>query len=140
MAINGLSQYDLFSSYNSINVMNRIPRVNPQEISEQDKQAAIGTEPVQQQETGSEPLSLDLEAIRPRNNASLENISLSLKSNSDFEMKGRDSSLSALDMEKAVSDMQKDQALLQYQYFVGNSNIISDDEDGAVLQKIPQSL
>lgn len=140
MAINGLSQYDLFSSYNSINVMNRIPRVNPQEISEQDKQAAIGTEPVQQQETGSEPLSLDLEAIRPRNNASLENISLSLKSNSDFEMKGRDSSLSALDVEKAVSDMQKDQALLQYQYFVGNSNIISDDEDGAVLQKIPQSL
>jgi len=140
MAINGLSQYDLFSSYNSINVMNRIPRVNPQEISEQEKQAAIGTEPVQQQETGSEPLSLDLEAIRPRNNASLENISLSLKSNSDFEMKGRDSSLSALDMEKAVSDMQKDQALLQYQYFVGNSNIISDDEDGAVLQKIPQSL
>lgn len=139
MAINGLGQYDLFSSYNSINVTDRIPRVNPQEIGGQEKRAAIDAEPAQQEAVPS-PLSLDLEAIRSRNNASLENISLSLKSNSDFEMKGRDSSLNALDMEKAVSDMQKDQALLQYQYFVGNSNIINDDEDGAVLQKIPQSL
>ncbi|MFT3984832.1 MAG: hypothetical protein QM697_13075 [Lachnospiraceae bacterium] len=139
MLINGLSQYDLFSAYNSSNAIDRIPEINSQVISEQGKHAAGAAETVRHHES-VEPLALNLEAIRPRSDASLENISLSLKSNGDFEMKGRDSSLSTLDVEKAVSDMQKDQALLQYQYFVGDSNIIGNDEDGAVLQKVPQSL
>ena len=139
MAINGLSQYDLFSSYNSINAMDRIPKVSPQEMDKQGNSLVIDTQAVQQPEN-SKPLALDLEAVRPREDASLENISLSFKSNSEFEMKGRDSSLKALDIEKAVSDMQKDQSLLQYQYFVGDSNIIRNDEDGVVFQKAPQSL
>ncbi len=139
MLINGLSQYDLFSAYNSSNAIDKIPEINSQVISGQGKHAAHAAETVPHQES-AEPLALNLEAIRPRSDASLENISLSLKSNGDFEMKGRDSSLSTLDVEKAVSDMQKDQALLQYQYFVGDSNIIGNDEDGAVLQKVPQSL
>ena len=49
-------------------------------------------------------------------------------------MKGRESDLASLDMEKAVSDMQKDQALMQYQYFVGDTNI-ANSEDGIVIQK-----
>lgn len=139
MAINGLNQYDLFSSYNSINAMERIPKAEPSDISVQEKESGAGLEIAGQQEL-SKPLTLNLESIRPRANASLENISLSLKSNSEFDMKGRDSSLSSLDMEKAVSDMQKDQALMQYQYFVGDSNVINNDEDGTVIQKIPQEL
>ena len=139
MAINGLSQYDLYSSYNSINAMDRIPRVNPQEIGEQGKHVVTDAQAAQQPES-PKPLALNLETVRPRKEASLENISLSFKSNSEFEMKGRDSSLKALDIEKAVSDMQKDQSLLQYQYFVGDSNIIRNDEDGVVFQKAPQSL
>ena len=51
-----------------------------------------------------------------------------------FAMKGRESDLASLDMEKAVSDMQKDQALMQYQYFVGDTNI-ANSEDGIVIQK-----
>lgn len=79
-------------------------------------------------------LDLRLEDIKPRKNASLEDISLSLNEPKAFEMKGRDSDINALDMEKAVSDMQKDQALMQYQYFVGETNI-SADEDGIVIAK-----
>ena len=52
-----------------------------------------------------------------------------------FEMKGRESDLRELDVQKAVSDLQKDAVLQQYQYFVGSSGNLSDDEDGIVLQK-----
>lgn len=136
MAINGLNQYDLYSSNNSINITDRIPRANSQEIGGQVKRTPMETVPTQHEKIVNQPTP---ELARPINNASIENISLSLKSSSDFAMKGRNSSLSDLDMEKAVSDMQRDQSLMQYQYFVGNSNVIRQDDDGVVLQKIPQS-
>ncbi len=79
-------------------------------------------------------LDLRLDDIRPRKNASLEDISLSLNEPKAFDMKGRESDLESLDIEKAVSDMQKDQALMQYQYFVGDTNILNN-EDGIVIQK-----
>ena len=79
-------------------------------------------------------IDLRLDDIRPRRNASIEDISLSLSEPSGFDMKGRDSELSSLDMEKAVSDMQKDQALMQYQYFVGDSGI-QQSADGIVIAK-----
>ena len=39
------------------------------------------------------------------------------------------------EVDKAYSDMQKDSALMQYTYFVGESNVITDNEDGVVLLK-----
>ena len=79
-------------------------------------------------------LDLRLEDIRPRANASLEDISLSLNEPKGFEMKGRNSDIETLDIEKAVSDMQKDEALQQYQYFVGDTNLFAS-EDGIVIAK-----
>lgn len=38
-----------------------------------------------------------------------------------YELKGADSDIMSLDVEKAVSDMKKDQVLQQYQFFVGES-------------------
>lgn len=46
-----------------------------------------------------------------------------------FEMKGTESALEDLDMEKAISDMQKDQLLHQYQFFVGASQKAADQAD-----------
>lgn len=37
-----------------------------------------------------------------------------------YELKGADSEISGLDIEKALSDLQKDQVLMQYQVFVGD--------------------
>ena len=85
-------------------------------------------------EVSAPSIDLRLDDIRPRKNASLEDISLSLNEPKSFEMKGRDSDLASLDMEKAVSDMQKDQALMQYQYFVGDTNLVNN-EDGIVIAK-----
>lgn len=38
-----------------------------------------------------------------------------------YDLKGADSELMSLDVEKAISDMKKDQILQQYQFFVGES-------------------
>ncbi len=40
-----------------------------------------------------------------------------------YELKGADSDIANLDVEKALSDMKKDQVLQQYQFFVGESNV-----------------
>lgn len=50
-----------------------------------------------------------------------------------FDMKGADSDLMKLDVEKAISDMQKDQVLVQYQFFVGEKI-----EQGRVTANTPQ--
>lgn len=42
--------------------------------------------------------------------------------NETYELKGKDSDLAGLDMQKAISDMEKDQVLQQYQYFVGTKD------------------
>lgn len=38
-----------------------------------------------------------------------------------YEMKGADSDINSLDVDRAISDMQRDQVLQQYQFFVGES-------------------
>lgn len=42
--------------------------------------------------------------------------------NASYELKGADSDLANLDMQKAISDMKKDGVLQQYQYFVGTQD------------------
>ncbi len=101
-----------------------LKRVNEQAAAKEKEQESVK----------EAPFDLRLEDIRPRANASLEDISLSLNEPKGFEMKGRDSDIEALDMEKAVSDMQKDEALQQYQYFVGDTNLFAS-EDGVVIAK-----
>lgn len=39
--------------------------------------------------------------------------------NATYSLKGTESDIRSLDVEKAVSDMQKDEVIHQYQYFVG---------------------
>lgn len=147
MAINGLGALDIYSSYYSRNPLEKFS-ANPLEAVERRNADSTSVKENKQDELASpveesvkKPLSLNLDAIKTRPNASLENISLSMKRPAEsIETGKRDVSLSALDMEKAVSDMQKDQALMQYTFFVGDSNIISQDEDGTVIQKIPQEM
>lgn len=86
----------------------------------------------QEAQQSSPLMDLRLDDIRPRENASIEDISLSLNQNQGFDMKGRESELASLDIQKAVSDMQKDQVLQQYQFFVGDNGI---GQDGIVIQK-----
>ena len=66
----------------------------------------------------------------------LENISLTFNKTDSFDYLGSESGLENLDIMKAVSDMRKDEVLLEYQYFVGNSqNFAFQSEDGVVIPK-----
>ena len=70
--------------------------------------------------------------------ADLDQVSLKFNKEDSFDYIGMDSSLDNLDMQKAISDMQKDQVLQNYQYFVGSAgNIFGDmpSEDGLVVVK-----
>lgn len=76
------------------------------------------------------------QAVQPRQDAALEDISLTFNRQDDFGYLGKDSDIHSLDMERAISDMKKDQVLQQYQYFVGRSqNLLTQSADGIVLAK-----
>ena len=59
-------------------------------------------------------------------NAPLEDISITFHKQDDFGYIGRDSDIHSLDVEKAISDMRKDQILQQYQYFVGSKTVFTE--------------
>lgn len=54
------------------------------------------------------------------------------KANESYEMKGASSDLRTLDVEKAINDMQKDQMLSQYQYFVGEAASMQANQNAQV--------
>lgn len=120
-------------SYN-YNDLNRIHSDRNSVQAGQAQKEEIRRQQVSEQEAAPSGIDLRLDDIRPRQNATLEDISLSLNEPGGFEMKGRQSDIEDLDIEKAVSDMQKDQALMQYQYFVGDSGVFNSD-DGIVIAK-----
>lgn len=63
---------------------------------------------------------------KPSANAALDDISLTFHKQDDFGYIGRDSDIHSLDVEKAISDMRKDQILQQYQYFVGSKTVFAE--------------
>ncbi len=82
-----------------------------------------------------------------RSNASIGDVAVSL-GNRDISLVGlgSDGTIQSGIMRKAVSAMQKDSVLHEYQYFVGNGvpstktpngagEIISDDEDGIIIKR-----
>ncbi len=130
MGINGINDYsNLIGNYR----VPSIPRVSVEEVKEQDRQAAL-----QSQQVASPKLQdLDLQA-KPRNDAALEDISLTFNKGDDYGYIGKDSDIYSLDVENAISDMQKDNILKQYQFFVGNTGTgaIVDNADGIVVPKV----
>jgi hypothetical protein len=128
MGING--------AYNSVLQNYRvptIPTVSVDEVKQQDLQR------IQEQNspvlnTYEEP---SVPAVR-KPDAQLEDISVTFNRQEDFGYIGKDSDIFSLDVEKAVSDMQKDRVLQQYQYFVGSSQNLYEprqSEDGIVIPK-----
>ena len=63
---------------------------------------------------------------KPSANAALDDISITFHKQDDFGYIGRDSDIHSLDVEKAISDMRKDQILQQYQYFVGSKTVFTE--------------
>lgn len=135
MALNIGSFTSGYNAYNIPSVKDN-PKVAPQpELQPQSKQA--------QQEKEQEKKGLDLTVEVPaRENASIENVAISFGQydSSSLDIYG-DMGLASRDMKNAISGMQKDRILHEYQYFVGGkdltgkpSNIIAGTEDGIVIK------
>lgn len=131
--IHGIGNSDLYNVYNRI----QFPKQNEEVL--QNAQASEAKGAVGEVSIEPPKMDLKLDSIKPRVNASLEDVSLSLTKNSPFELKPASSDINSLDMDKAVSDMQKDGALMQYQYFVGDNEPIFASEDGIVIAKTPNA-
>ena len=68
--------------------------------------------------------------------AQLKDISLTFNKKESFDYLGQDSDIRSLDIRKAISDMQKDQIIQQYNFFVGSAkNLMENNPDGTVIAK-----
>ena len=134
MALNSVGSF--VPGYNAYNIpsVKDNPQVAPQpELKQQ-------SSPAQQQE--QEKKGLDLTVTPARENASIENVAISFGQydSSSLDIYS-DMGLASRDMKQAISGMQKDRILHEYQYFVGGkdltgkpSNIIAGTEDGIVIK------
>ena len=90
------------------------------------QQAVVPEAPVAKAEEATVPVE--------RKNTALEDVSLTFLKDDTYDMIGSESDLNKLDMQKAISDMQKDKILQDYNYFVGSSVMQQRNisEDGVV--------
>lgn len=88
-------------------------------------------------ETSAADIHEEASAAAPaRRDAALEDISITFNKQEGFDYIGQDRDIRNLDVEKAISDMKKDQVLQQYQYFVGSvKNLTAESADGLVIAK-----
>lgn len=126
MGIQALGQFGGFQ--NDYRIQN-IKTVDVETVKQQDEQQKAQEASVSYYQPPQE------NAVNNNRIANLEDISLTFNKSDDFGYIGQDASLSGLDMEKAISDMKKDQVLEQYQYFVGSSQNVIKPEDGMVFMK-----
>lgn len=126
MGVSGINDY---SSGLADYRISKIPSVDEEKIKRQEPET-------QQPETNS-LAAADAPDRAGRIEKPLEDISLTFNASEDFDYLGQDSDIRNLDMEKAISDMKKDQVLQQYQYFVGSSkNLFQNTADGIVIPKL----
>ena len=125
-----------YNAYNIPSVKDNTPVVpKPQQVDEKSQ-----PEDKKQEQKGG---ALDLTVSVPaRENASIENVAISLGQydSTSIDLYG-DMGLASRDMKQAISGMQRDHILHEYQYFVGGKdltgkerNIIAGTNDGIVIK------
>lgn len=135
MSIDRIGQYGgLYNRY----PIEPLPRISAEDVKRQEEQSA--QQPIQQQGTEyvSENYASTQEPDTRSRMADLDNIYLTFNENETFDYIGQDAGLENLDIMSAISDMQKDEILQQYQYFVGPKElnaVVASTPDGIVIQK-----
>ena len=112
MNVSGIRPYEGFSQYNSI----KLNELRNQQIAASAKAAeqANGVEDTAQKKE-------EQEVLTPVNQTfDSYDFAQQYRPDETYELKGIDSDIESLDAKKAVSDLEKDQVLQQYQYFVGD--------------------
>lgn len=111
MNISGIRPSIGFYDYNSIKIR---PEASVDSLA-MDEQAPSLAVPSSDVSTVSDD---DIAAARSKQTFGTYDFASQYKPGESFELKGVDSDINSLDVERAVSDMQKDSAIQQYQYFV----------------------
>lgn len=126
MNVSGIRPSESFYSYNSI----KLNELRSQQINAA-KEAAVAKVP---QEVDEEPII----EVAPAQNFTAYDYAQRYNPDESFELKGIDSDISKLDVEKAVSELDKDQVLQQYQFFVGTAptpiTTLSESAQGMTLR------
>lgn len=135
MAINGLGSFDMMSRYNRINVNDQAISAAKKVETKPAEETSVVKEQPQEQKQPELKVNLNLDGMRRRGGYNLADISKDFGRRESFSITRVDDNAMQSEMEKAVSGMEKDQSLQQFQYFVGDANILVNDEDGIVIRK-----
>jgi len=112
MNVSGVRPYDGFYQYNSI----RLNELRNQQIAASETTVAKPVEAeVEPKVTSPSP------EVRQAQTFSSFDMAQQYNPNETFDLKGVDSDIDSLDVQKAVSDLDKDSMLQQYQYFVDSN-------------------
>ena len=141
MKVNGLGSFDLMSNYNRIDVtdraVNSISPVTP--VSQETVAPVTKAAPEEKTSTATQApdlkVNLNFDGMRRSSSVGLSDITRDFGKREPFTMTRFDDQSMRDDMLKAVSQMEQDSSLMQYQYFVGENNVILNDEDGIVIMK-----
>ena len=120
MNVSGIRPYSGF--YN----VNRISSVHSEALVEEPKEVASVEEAKVERDEES------IAAARSKQTFGAYDYAEQYRPTENFEKNSVDSDLRSLDVEKAISDMRKDQAIQQYQFFVGEKNGAEAAETKAV--------
>ncbi len=122
MNISGIRPVDGFYNYSSYGV-NSASSVNNV------KNTDVNVDAAKEQQVESKPAVTqeEIDKARAKQTFGAYDFASQYDPNATYSLKGKDSELKNLDVEKAISDMQRDEAIHQYQYFVGDreSNPVS---------------
>lgn len=111
MNISGIRPFDGFYDYNKIAINELSNTKAPDQVK-----------PAEQPAKESVKISqAEIDAARANQTFGAYDYANQYNPNATYDLKGATSDLKTLDVEKAISDMQKDQAIHQYQYFVGDN-------------------
>ena len=113
MTISGIRPYAGFYEYNSI----KTNELRAEQIAATQKAPSVEAE-----EVSTETQSATVQTPAPEQNFTAFDYAQNYRSDETYELKGKDSDLASLDMQKAISDLDKDQVLQQYQFFVGDKD------------------
>lgn len=134
MGIDFLSGYGRMQSYYKTS---EIQSADPEKLKKQEELQLQKSNPPEKETSGYTGEVPEATEDSRKRTTDLENISLTFHKEDSFDHIGSESVLTDLDMQKAISDMQKDQVLQEYQYFVGSAKtLLNESADGQVLKKL----
>ncbi len=83
----------------------------------------------------NEPKKLDIQEIERPRTTDPNSISIEFNKGNDHSYIGSTKDIAGLDVQKAISAMQQDSVLQEYNYFVGSADKVFSSSDGVVLAK-----